>query len=90
MTEIAGMLSVALAVIATGFALTITWTSFRAFKETRSATHRYAFAGFVFLTGGILVEEVMFRFSDLYLHTVHSIESLLFVIGFGFLYVSIR
>jgi hypothetical protein len=90
MTGVVSLLSVALAAVAAVFALTITWTSFRAFEETRSATHRYAFVGFVFLTAGILIEEFLFRFSTLYLHTVHSLESLLFVIGFGFLYLSIR
>lgn len=32
----------------------------------------------------------MLRFSSVHLHTVHGLESLLFVIGFGFLYLSIR
>ncbi|MCQ4332985.1 hypothetical protein KM295_05620 [Natronomonas sp. F2-12] len=90
MTEITDLLSVGLAVIAAAFALAITWTSFRTLRETRSTTHRYAFGGFLFLTGGILIEELMLRFSSVHLHTVHGLESLLFVIGFGFLYLSIR
>lgn len=52
MTEITDLLSVGLAVIAAAFALAITWTSFRTLRETRSTTHRYAFGGFLFLTGG--------------------------------------
>lgn len=90
MVAITSLFSVGLAVIAAGFALAITWTSFRTLRETGSSTHRYAFSGFVFLTGGILVEELMLRFSSVDLHVVHSLESLLFVVGFGFLYLSIR
>jgi hypothetical protein len=90
MAVITNLLSLGLAVIAAGFALAITVTSFRTLRETGSGTHRYAFSGFVFLTGGILVEELMLRFSNVDLHVVHSLESLLFVIGFGFLYLSLR
>lgn len=90
MVMITSLFSIGLAVIATVFALAITVTSFRTLRETGSGTHRNAFSGFVFLTGGILVEELMLRFSSLDLHVVHSLESLLFVIGFGFLYLSLR
>lgn len=90
MVAITSLFSVSLAVIAAGFALAITWTSFLTLRETGSVTHRYAFSGFVFLTGGILVEELMLRFSSVDLHFVHSLESLLFVVGFGFLYLSLR
>lgn len=90
MTGIVSLLSTAIAVIAAAFALTITWTSFRTLRRTQSSTHRHAFGGFVFLTGGILVEELMLRFSNVALHSIHSLESLLFLVGFGFLYLSLR
>jgi hypothetical protein len=90
MSELASAASIGLAVIALLFALAITWTSFRAFRQTGSATHRHAFGGFVFLTSGILVEEVLLQFTAFPLHLIHSLESLLFVIGFGILYLSIR
>lgn len=90
MTELVGILSVAFAVLALLFAILITWTSLQAFRRSGLTTHLYAFVGFVFLTGGILLEELLLNFSTVYLHTIHTVESLLFVIGFGFLYVSIR
>jgi hypothetical protein len=90
MSVLASSISIGLAVIALLFALAITWASFRAFRRTGSATHRHAFGGFVFLTIGILVEEVLLQFTTFPLHVIHSLESLLFVIGFGILYLSIR
>ena len=90
MSQLVDSLSIGLAVIALLFALFITWTSLRAFRRTRRTTHLYAFVGFVFLTGGILLEELLLNFSSIYLHTIHTAESLFFLIGFAFLYVSIR
>jgi uncharacterized membrane protein YidH (DUF202 family) len=90
MTRVTGLLSFGLAVVAMVFALAITWTSYRTFRETRSRIHRFALGGFVFLTGGILIEELMLRFTTVQIQIIHSLESLLFVVGFGFLYLSIR
>lgn len=85
-----GALSTGLAVVALVFALAIAAISFRTFRRERTRTHRNAFLGFAFLTGGIVVEEVLLQFAVLSLHDVHSLESLLFVVGFGFLYLSLR
>jgi hypothetical protein len=85
-----GTISTGLAVLALAFALAIAAISFRTYRRNRTGTHRNAFTGFVFLTGGILVEEVLIRFTDMALHHVHSLESLMFVFGFGFLYRSLR
>ena len=85
-----GTLSTGLALVALAFALAIAATSFRTFRRKRTDTHRNAFVGFVFLTGGILSEEVLLRFTNYPLHLVHSLESLMFVLGFGFLYLSLR
>ncbi|WP_425604713.1 DUF7521 family protein [Halobellus ordinarius] len=90
MTGVIGSLSTLLAAVALAFALGISAVSFRTFRRERTRTHRNAFFGFLFLTVGVLIEEILLVFTRLPLHNIHSVESLLFVVGFGFLYLSLR
>lgn len=84
------LLHTGVAMLALVFAATILFTSYRTYSRSRSDTHRNAFLGFVCLTSGLLVEEVLLRFSGIDLLTVHTLESLLFLLGFFFLYLSLR
>lgn len=80
----------ALDVLAFVVALGITVISFRAYRRARSHTYRFAFVGFVFLTAGVVSEAVLFRAQTLPIVMVHSIETGLFLVGFGALYASLR
>lgn len=85
-----GVFLSALAVAAIGFATAILAVSFRTYRREGTRTHRNAFIGFLCLTGGIFVEEVLLWLTAVPLQDVHSLESMLFVVGFGFLYLSLR
>lgn len=90
MSVATGVLSTVLAVAALGFAAAILAVSFRTYRREGTRTHRNAFLGFLCLTGGIFVEEALLWLTPVPLHDIHSIESLLFVVGFCFLYLSLR
>lgn len=90
MTIADGFISTGLAAIALLFAIAISGISLRTFRRERTATHRNAFFGFFFLTSGLFIEEALLWLTGLPLQDVHSLESLLFVLGFGFLYLSLR
>lgn len=90
MTVADGLLSTGLAATALIFAIAISGISLRTFRRERTETHRNAFVGFLFLTSGLLIEEILLWLTGLPLQHVHSLESLLFVLGFGFLYLSLR
>lgn len=77
-------------VLAMAVALGITAISFRAYRRTRSQTYQLAFLGFLFLSGGIASEAVLFRAGTLPLTAVHTVETLLFLIGFSALYLSLK
>lgn len=80
----------ALDVLAFLVALGITAISFRAYRQTRSHTYQFAFIGFAFLTCGVVSEAILFRSQILPLVAVHTIETGLFLVGFGALYMSLR
>jgi hypothetical protein len=90
MAVVGELLSTGFAAAALLFALAISAVSFRTFRREGTRTHRNAFIGFLALTGGLLVEELLLWLTELPLQDVHSLESLLFVVGFGFLYLSLR
>lgn len=72
------------------FAGAITLNSYRAYRRSGEPMYAYAFTGFAMLTGGVLVESVLFTVLGFDIHTVHTAEGVLFVVGFGLLYWSIR
>lgn len=90
MAAFLSLVSTVLAAIALLLAFAITALSFRTYRQEGTRRFRHAFVGFVFLTGGVLVEEVMLWTAAAPLHAIHSLEAALFVMGFGFLFLSLR
>lgn len=90
MTQFGGLVLIVLEVIAIAVALVITATSLRAYRRHQTRAYGLAFAGFLCLTLGIASEGILFRVGSPNLTLVHTVETLLFVVGFGFLYGSIR
>lgn len=84
------LLSTVLAAVALLLSLAITAVSYRTYRQEGTRRYRHAFVGFAFLTGGVLVEEVMLWAAAAPLHVVHGFEASLFVVGFGFLFSSLR
>lgn len=72
------------------FATAITLVSYRAYRRSGESVYAYAFGGFAMLTSGVLVESLLFEVLGVDIHTVHTAEGILFVLGFGLLYLSIR
>lgn len=81
---------IALDLLAMGVAGAITVISFRAYRRTKSRTYRFAFIGFLHLLGGLASEAILFRYGSLPISLVHTIETLLFLIGFAALYLSLK
>lgn len=69
-------------------ALSITVTSFRAYRRTGERTFGFTFVGFVLLTLGVGIESFLLRTLRLSILEVHTIESILFALGFVMLYLS--
>jgi hypothetical protein len=84
------LVSSVLAGFALVFALAMTAVSYRTYRQERTRRYRHVFVGFVFLTGGVLIEEVMLWTAAAPLHVIHGFEAALFLVGFGFLFMSLR
>lgn len=69
-------------------ALSITVTSYRAYRRTGERTFGFTFAGFVLLTLGVGIESFLLRALRRPILEVHTIESILFALGFLLLYLS--
>jgi len=69
-------------------ALSITVTSYRAYRRTGERTFGFTFAGFVLLTLGVGIESFLLRALRRPILEVHTIESILFALGFILLYLS--
>lgn len=83
-------LLIVLDIAALAAALWVTSTSLAAYRDGNNTTYLMAFLGFGLLTLGVASEAVLFRVGSLGITTVHTIETLLFMAGFGFLYLSLK
>ncbi len=81
---------IALDILAMSVAAAITVISFRAYRRTKSRTYRFAFIGFLHLLGGLASEAILFRVGTFPISLVHTVETLLFLIGFTALYFSLK
>lgn len=81
---------IVLDILAMGVAAGITIISFRAYRRTKSRTYRFAFIGFLHLLAGLASEAILFRIGTFPISLVHTIETLLFLIGFAALYLSLK
>lgn len=71
-------------------ALSITATSYRAYRRTGEDTFRYTTWGFVCLSLGLGVESLLLRRVPMTLTEIHTVESVVFAVGFVILYFSLR
>jgi hypothetical protein len=85
-----GSLMIVFETVAVVLATSITALSYRAYRRTGSAMYRDSLVGFVLLTAGVVFEAFAFRLVDWGFAWIHTIESFLFALGFGALYLSLR
>lgn len=71
-------------------ALSITATSYRAYRGTSEETFLFATGGFACLSLGLGVESVLLRATHLGLREIHTVESAVFAVGFVILLYSLR
>ncbi|MFB6069441.1 MAG: hypothetical protein ABEJ76_00340 [Halanaeroarchaeum sp.] len=71
-------------------AVSITVTSARAYRRTERPAHLYSVVGFGLLGAGLALESVLLETVALPITTVHSIESVVFALGFVALHVSLN
>lgn len=90
MVTAAHAVATALDLVALALALALSTVSFRAYRRTATARYREACLGFLLVTAGLVAETVLLRVGDLPLSTVHAVEALLFALGLGALYLSLR
>lgn len=71
-------------------AVSITVTSYRAYHRTSQKTFLYSMCGFACLSLGLGIESFLLRSVPLTLTKIHTIESLVFAVGFVILFFSLR
>lgn len=76
--------------IAVLLALSITATSYRAYRRTGDQTFQFTMIGFGLLSLGLGIESFLLRTVPLSLTEIHAVESLVFAVGFVLLYLSIN
>lgn len=87
---ITGLVLLVARLVAVLGALSITATSYRAYRRTGEATFGYSMAGFACLSLGLGVESFLLRAAPLALPEVHAVESSVFAVGFVVLFFSLR
>jgi hypothetical protein len=76
--------------VAVLLALSITATSYRAYRRTGDQTFQFTMVGFGLLSLGLGIESFLLRTVPLSLTEIHTVESLAFAVGFVVLYLSIN
>ncbi|WP_338742186.1 DUF7521 family protein [Haloplanus salilacus] len=77
-------------IVAVLLSLSITATSYRAYRRTAEETFQYTMIGFAILGAGLGIESFLLRVVPLTLSEIHAIESFVFMLGFVVLYLSIN
>ncbi|MEF8977782.1 MAG: hypothetical protein V5A39_02770 [Haloarculaceae archaeon] len=77
-------------VIAIALALSITATSYRAYRRTGDQTFQYTVVGFAMLVLGLGLESYQLYRVPMALGEIHLVQSSAFAIGFVVLYLSIN
>lgn len=68
--------------IALGVAAWLTITAYRAYLRTGQPAFGYTTAGFALLGFGVLVESLLWQLGSLTLPEIHTLESVVFALGF--------
>jgi len=84
------VLLIVVRLVAVLIAVSISATSFRAYRRTGRRTFAYTMAGFGTLALGLGIESFLLRAVPMTLAEIHTIESLVFALGFIVLYVSLH